>query len=397
MVLLTIYHLRSASSHILWYLVGYAVRACIDLGLHRRLCEGTLDAYSVQMRRRLFWTVYCLDCVVSTTIGRPLALSYRHIDLDFPAERQIRRHEVLPSGDHTAQSREQRESLEMPLFFFELRRLEAEIYDAIYSPNQSLASTSPEVPRLLQRLDGLKLALDRWPNDHKDENAIIMHHTTAMHWNRAVCLLLRPFLSVLHPADKHYQACLQAAGAICQVQKWLQIHDDGHSFIAVQTIFVAAVTILHCLWTHTTQVWSVSLSNNIRACSFVLGIMSERTGWVKKYRDAFEVLTAATMEKLDGKLVGNGTIMESAEAIMISQNGFAAPGANSAAAIGAGICDMDGTHDFGTFAACSNVGGSQNESTEAMAVISELADWLDQRTSTPVWMPDFERLENAFN
>ncbi|KAF5015378.1 hypothetical protein F66182_13314, partial [Fusarium sp. NRRL 66182] len=71
MLLLVIYHLRSATSHGLWYMIGLAMRTCIDLGLHRKSSETKLDSYTVQLRRRLFWTVYYLERAIALSLGRP--------------------------------------------------------------------------------------------------------------------------------------------------------------------------------------------------------------------------------------------------------------------------------------------------------------------------------------
>lgn len=63
--------------------------------------------------------------------------------------------------------------------------------------------------------------------------------------------------------------------------------------------------LLYCLWLHGSDVWSIRLSNHLRACSSVLFVMGERTPWVRRYRDAFEALVAVTMERLEVQQGGN--------------------------------------------------------------------------------------------
>ncbi|KAI1769349.1 hypothetical protein GGR53DRAFT_461511 [Hypoxylon sp. FL1150] len=65
MTLLVIYHLRSASGMGLWYMIGLAMRTCIDLGMHRKSYEKGLSPTIIQARWRLFRTVYSIERVIA--------------------------------------------------------------------------------------------------------------------------------------------------------------------------------------------------------------------------------------------------------------------------------------------------------------------------------------------
>lgn len=118
MVLLVLYHLRSASNHGIWYMIGLAMRTCIDLGLHRRRRDegegdknnNTRDYHhhhqqgrrgrgriELEMRRRLFWTIYVLERVIAISLGRPFSIPDRQIDVDLPDE--FFNTDVQPEGD----------------------------------------------------------------------------------------------------------------------------------------------------------------------------------------------------------------------------------------------------------------------------------------------------------
>lgn len=73
----------------LWYIVGVAMRMAVDLGLHFE--DNTLEGMNIdgkedddktkgrkewhrEMRRRLWWSVYSLDRLVSTCVGRPIGI-----------------------------------------------------------------------------------------------------------------------------------------------------------------------------------------------------------------------------------------------------------------------------------------------------------------------------------
>jgi hypothetical protein len=64
-----------------WFLVGTAARLAVGMGLH---CDHTLqDLSSVQIerRKRLFFSVYMMDRLVSITLGRPFAIHEDDIDI----------------------------------------------------------------------------------------------------------------------------------------------------------------------------------------------------------------------------------------------------------------------------------------------------------------------------
>jgi hypothetical protein len=384
MVLLVVYHLRTASSHGMWYMIGLAMRTAIDLGLHRKANESNMDPFTTQMRRRLFWTVYYLERVVSMSLGRPFSISDRHIDLDLPldVDDDIQDPSILTAP----QDPNKTTSLTFAIYLFKLRRIDSRIQHKIYRADRPLSSLRP-------KMDPLYLELEQWK-----ESALLRFtgpdlDYPMLHYNRAVRLLIQPFLPLLPITDPYYQICLLAAGNICQSHKRLhQTLEYGHSFLAVQTVFMAGITLLYALWTHTDQVWSVRMSNDIRACSTVLFVMGERAAWVKKYRDAFELLVNAAMEKLQGdESARNAGIAE----LMTAQYGVNW-NTNSA------VPGMSGSERFppvNPTGLAPDVGVPQaapgDESEHAVRMALQLAPWIDQDESDPLWMPDFETLENS--
>jgi hypothetical protein len=348
MTLLVIYHLRSASSHGMWYMIGLAMRTCVDIGLHRKSSEYGVDARTAQLRRRLFWTVYSLERTIAISLGRPFSISDRHIDIELPSthddtQGDFQQAESSPSGSRKS-------TMAFAIALFQLRRVESRVQHSIYRADLPLSA-------LRQKLDTLYNEIVTWRASIDDSFSNGELDYLTLHYNRSIRLLIQPFLPLLPPSDPYYRLCLQAAGDTCQTHKRLhQTLDYGHSFIAVQTVFVAGITMLYCLWASAEKVWSVKLSNDIRACSSVLFVMGERVAWVKKYRDAFELLVNATMEKLQGNTNGGG-----------------------------GIVDM--AQQFG--------GPSENatwENNDAMKMVQELAGWIDQDGVTHVCMPDFDAL-----
>ncbi|KAK1522413.1 chitin deacetylase 1 [Colletotrichum costaricense] len=383
MTLLVMFHLRSTSSHGLWYMIGLAMRTSIDLGLHRAAHEQNLDVPIVQRRRRLFWSVYSLERTIAVSLGRPLSIADNQIDVELP--------NTIINGDPSA-SVLVGNDITLALVLFKLRRIESKIHHSVYRTDKTLDALRPKLDRLHQQLKFWRDSLRDWiPAGHPDLNYALLLY------NRALRLLIQPFLPILPATDPFYGLCMRAAGDICQAHKRLhQTLDYGHSFIAVQTVFVAGVTLVYGIWTQGNALWSVAVSNDIRACSLVLFVMSERAPWVRKYRDAFEVLVNAAMEKLQDNEAG---LAEMASAQMRAGK---APG--TADSRGVQSPDLSGNETttrpidstYNQFLMSEDGGIALGEFEGAWPMVAELANWIDQDTegASPVWMPNFELLQS---
>ncbi|GAB1209628.1 hypothetical protein APSETT445_008409 [Aspergillus pseudonomiae] len=376
MTLLVVYHLRSASSQGVWYMIGLAMRTAIDLGLHRKANEVNLDPFTTQLRRRLFWTVYYLERVVSMSLGRPFSIADRNIDLPLPldVDDDVRDSAILTAPPPT----DTPTTMTFALYLIKVRQIDSKVQHKIYRADRPLHALRSKMDRLFLELEEWKQsALLRFSGPDLDY--------PMLHYNRALRLLIQPFLPSLPLTDPYYHICLRAAGDICQTHKRLhQTLEYGHSFLAVQTVFMAGITLLYALWTHTSEVWSVQMSNDIRACSTVLFVMGERAAWVKKYRDAFELLVNAAMEKLEGSDAAKKVGMAE---LMTAQHGSANP-RNTAS-----MSKEDPTTGPGM----PDVNSVQMDPTaqdHGVRMAFQLAPWIDLEEDCPFWMPDFETLES---
>lgn len=491
MTLLVLYHLRSSSSHGMWYMIGLAMRTCIDLDLHREPAVGAFDQHEVQLRRRLFWSVYSLDRVTSISLGRPFSITDRQIDVKLPNEScnaPTSRENVGPVHHHyssrlpprvarrrTASATRSRPNVSIDrgegsshptesavhppadicqaVDLIRLRRIESHICHSVYRLDLSRFSLLGKLPPLADKLEEWKASLNSKYAPGAPLDYLILHY------HRAVRFLIEPFLPLLAPDNIHYQRCLHSAGEICQSHKRLhQKTNYGHSFIAVQTVFVAGITMLHCLWTHPRHTWSGRLAEDIRACSSVLFVMSERAPWVEKHRDAFELLVSAAMNRvIDGSLSnhGAGIVEHAAQAAranapntrvrndafghrnrVYDSHSVISPTSNRSPATRHRIpnsleqtcfppnpvaeienpghvpptelfpysnSSTNGSHDtqapleflFDDGAAYADPGIAPIRN-DAMRIVNELAQWIeqDQESGLPVWMPTFGHLES---
>ncbi len=297
MTLLVLYNLRSPSNSGIWYMIGLAMRTCVDLGLHREAYYGNMPPYEGQLRRRLFWTVYFLERVIAVSVGRPYSIADRDIDAQLPLEIDdtvrddgliARTLAVAPSP--TFQASRPSSNLTLGVQCIRLKRLESYIQGTIYRVDKPIASLVSKISPTLKLLEDWHRALP--PSTPYEIDYLNMHYY------KAVRLLLQPFLMILPPTDQRVALCLHASGQICQIFKRLHQRDSyGHSFIALHSTFIAGVTMCYCLFLSPT-LWTFTVSNDLRACSSALFVMAERTPVVKKYRDALENVISATMDFL---------------------------------------------------------------------------------------------------
>lgn len=84
LVLLGVHGQRSPYGAGAWSQVRYALSVCIEMGLHRKRTKitSTHEARDVEIRRRIFWSCYCLDRATSIVLGRAFAISDRDINVE---------------------------------------------------------------------------------------------------------------------------------------------------------------------------------------------------------------------------------------------------------------------------------------------------------------------------
>jgi heme exporter protein D len=249
MTLLVLYNLRSPSNSGIWYMIGLAMRTCVDLGLHREAHYAIVPPYEGQLRRRLFWTVYFLERVIAVSLGRPYSIADRDIDASLPLEIDdtvrddgLIARTLAVSRSPTFQASRPSSNITLGIQCIRLKRLESHIQETIYRVDRPITSLVCKLCPTLKMLEDWHSALPPstpYETDYLD-----------LHYYKAVRLLLQPFLTVLPPTDQRIALCLKSSGHICQIFKRLHRRDSyAHSFIALHSVFIAGITM-----------WCVTLS-----------------------------------------------------------------------------------------------------------------------------------------
>lgn len=187
MLLLIMYSLRTKFSSNIWYIIGVAMRAAIDLGLHREASYFKMNTEVSQQRKRLFWSVYLMDRTISQIFGRPFNIAEHDLDVRL-TENYEEPSQNFSSGQWPFERpNEIRTGLGAFIPSILLARLESEVQRKVYRVDKEAPQLLSEVPSLLSALEGYKGSL----------TAILPPidcDWLYMHWNNGIRMLLQPFL-----------------------------------------------------------------------------------------------------------------------------------------------------------------------------------------------------------
>ncbi|KAL8769636.1 MAG: hypothetical protein Q9209_004433 [Squamulea sp. 1 TL-2023] len=154
LVLAQLYCIGKADYTKLLQYKGMAVNLSHRLGLHQSQERFLLDALACETRKKVFWTLYTLDCFSAALLGLPKLLKEGDIHTEYPVEvddENMSRQGLQPTlpGESTR--------LASALALFRGSRILAKVLDGLYP-----ASLSYDLS--FQKIGALNDELDRWLN-----------------------------------------------------------------------------------------------------------------------------------------------------------------------------------------------------------------------------------------
>ncbi|KAJ3540143.1 hypothetical protein NM208_g5198 [Fusarium decemcellulare] len=132
-----------------WFLVGTAARLALGMGLHTSSTYEKLPVDVQQRRKRIFFSIYMMDRVVSIALGRPFALHDDDIDVS-PFEDVD--DEFITADGITPQSSLQPSVMAVPLHILKLRRIASKISRQIYGNVKNKPMTDEDRDKLISSL-----------------------------------------------------------------------------------------------------------------------------------------------------------------------------------------------------------------------------------------------------
>ncbi|CCC69835.1 hypothetical protein NCAS_0D02540 [Naumovozyma castellii] len=139
MLLLAVYSLMRPNVPGVWYTMGSVLRLTVDLGLHTEKLNHNFDAFTVEIRRRLFWAAYSLDRQICSYFGRPFGIPEENITTRFPSE--LDDSFITPNrnvSDYSDIMNTTASPKIIAMAMYKVRKIQAKIVHILYSPNAEL-------------------------------------------------------------------------------------------------------------------------------------------------------------------------------------------------------------------------------------------------------------------
>ncbi|CAD6574596.1 MAG: hypothetical protein TREMPRED_001181 [Tremellales sp. Tagirdzhanova-0007] len=290
LLLLAIYSMFDPSEISLWHLVGFAARVTVALNLHRRVDDPSLPLRVVEQRKRVFYSLYNLDRLVSTTLSKPLAIADDDIDVELPSV-------LIDDSPYRSFPR-----IAFTQHIVRIRRLSGVILTKVYSVSGSQNSL-PE-PERAAIIDGLHSRLDQWvadcptpPAEEAEKPGMINNHAWfLLNYHQALCLLFRP--SPLYPISTPDRlSALFRASTRC-VDLYLDLWREqkvSYNLINISSQFIVCISLLYCLCEYTNRSarpatdpsWHGEVSSRVSQCHELLEAFGSALPETAKYRDIF--------------------------------------------------------------------------------------------------------------
>lgn len=135
LLLLTQYSMLDPAHFDSWHLIGFTSRAVVDLGLHQDPPVSSLsDKAALDMRRKIFYSVYSLDRAISMVHARTFSFTDDATNVAFPAT-------SMKDSSQVAIATPQ--SFDSALLLFQLRRAQSFWYQELYQSHSGTPLQDP--------------------------------------------------------------------------------------------------------------------------------------------------------------------------------------------------------------------------------------------------------------
>lgn len=302
LLLLLQFTLLVPESGSLWHLSGAAMRYATGMSLYTELNPSqNFNPLTLDLRRRMFWTCYCVDRTLSTVMGRPATVPDSWITAQLPSvyeDRQISTLGIV-SGPTC--------NLKVTMVLrVGICRLQLEIHTKLYGPVVSAASQPDKTAQTTwtwQMYDRLRL----WRNLFVLPTPLLMKEWTDFQFHVSVVLLLRPLPHRPTPSDEELHVAFHLAGEAMKLAKLM--HRDQlaeFAWLSVQNLFMCGLTFINSLKEFSNRSPSrplcisfVDIVLQIQACTLMLETLAAlKAGGDDRMRNVFEMASSNTLHDL---------------------------------------------------------------------------------------------------
>ncbi|KAL3456169.1 fungal-specific transcription factor domain-containing protein [Aspergillus heterothallicus] len=246
LLLLCMYGHNEPQSVNMWYTTGLALQLALGIDLHRKESIAGQSLLHAEMLKRVFWCAYVMNCSMAINMGRPLGIHVDDITIPLPlplSDEQLDDSFTTPDSPLLPQVTDTSTFIHI----IQLRKINARVYSSFHS----IGRTPSDQP-----LDATRSAffseLNHWlimaPRYVRTSSTFQSQEWFQIAFHHAVLSLYRPSRAVPMPSSKDLQLCLESAiGLINSYSSLYARNRIKYTFVAIHSLFMAAVTMLYAL------------------------------------------------------------------------------------------------------------------------------------------------------
>ncbi|KAG7571286.1 hypothetical protein FFLO_00798 [Filobasidium floriforme] len=296
------YVMYNPAAGVVWDLAGATMRTVIDSGFHHETSstgkrddpDAQID-HQVDRRRRLFWSIYCIDRNLATALGRPPGIPDNWISAELPSV--LDDGYIEGRGDDSQPSRLSPSKL-ATRHHIRIRRLQSEVHNHLYS------AAVPDEPPPKTWFESVQSRLDQWREDWPAPTSFVSEEWLNLNYHMTVTLLLRPTAANPNPDRSQTQTALDSSSQVMRFYKdMFRKGRINYNWVAMYQLFINGVTYLNGLWQAHRHGWSivptlVDALLDIQGCSSIIEALAVITPGSSGIRNAFERVSEGVIRHL---------------------------------------------------------------------------------------------------
>ncbi|KAJ5112802.1 hypothetical protein N7532_000847 [Penicillium argentinense] len=229
---LALYTMFATSGPSIWHVLGATMRLAISMGLHKARSYASLA--EEEMAKRAFWSLYNLDRLIASTLGRPMGIADEDISVSLP--RELNDDGTVAPGAS---------AMTIPVQVMRLRRIFSRIYRYLYSnlprpPAQEVAATLGQFRR---EVDDWRMAAPVFPS-------ALLYSTSYYDYLYYTTLLLMYRPSARNPTPDATSIVSCGDSSVQVIRSYWDSYSVGKLkwiWLTLSQVYFAGITILWCL------------------------------------------------------------------------------------------------------------------------------------------------------
>ncbi|KAJ5569515.1 uncharacterized protein N7459_008945 [Penicillium hispanicum] len=229
---LALYTMFATSGPSIWHVLGATMRLAVSLGLHKARSYASVT--EEEMAKRVFWSLYNLDRLIASTLGRPLGIADEDITVSLPRE-------LNDDGTEAPGA----SAMTIPVQVIRLRRIFSRIYRYLYS---GLPCPSPQ--EVTVTLGQFRREVDEWRMSAPVYPSALLYSTSYYDYLYYTTLLLMYRPSQRNPTPDATSIVSCGDSSIQVIRSYWDSYSVGKLkwiWLTLSQVYFAGITILWCL------------------------------------------------------------------------------------------------------------------------------------------------------